>query len=1098
MDLHKADFGKALRGGTLWPYGWSRRLKMKEAHSPSLYFTSAIAILWLEYKSSWRFVKMNSAMQRNDSEFKDRLKQHLKDAAGSAFENLVNRISTLPYEGVLLTTDLGIAIAATNLRAAVEFLKAAPDVARLLDSGDVRVWGEAGKRIAATSSDTAIDFFQSSAGLIGSLDIEMRPLVIKLINKQAALSANTAFDSFKAAPKIINEIGQNPLTEKVLSICIEIARHSIKHSNDFLMASPQVLAQMKASSPSHGQSLLEQALALTANFAFRSGGTAAEFFLELPNVTATTRPEAIAKLFEITEDYLERSGGVALQYFKAASRVLKIANEEAFERWTALAKQVALQGNAASYHFMKSSPQIIADLGARFDAQRRAQVVSAVLEIVEEIAIKNTTAAVECFKASPVALRAASLGQFRVWALRGLEKSGETQRRLQAYYALESKASQQALFKIEGGLTLDSIAQTLRLYVEGLTGRNLIITSLSSIPDESKIGDGQTIYLPSVVAEFEEEAENFRLFKVLAAHGAGQIEFHTYAQATPDILASLAEVRAAFKGNGIQDSQAVETIDELQATEKKDRKKNPKSKIQNPKSVDFLRVLDEFPSKDIAMRLFTTIENGRIDFLLRNAYRGIRRDLDFVRLRLLERRPDLEKMPPEYVPFELLFQIALCGGATPSARRVFPAITSQLEEIFSAYIFNPKATVGDSLIATRHVYDLFVVQPSNNPSETESNENAGDEGESAGDRASQEEVEAGDSPQKQQTEARQDPFSFWASSQLQETSPEQDVFNQLTGGESAEQDLEKGDRAFYYDEWDRELGDHRSRWCRIIERTGTRGSRSFVELVRSRYAGVISSIRYQFQLMRPENLRRIRGEVDGEDYDLQRVIDNAIDKRSTGMIDERIYTRKLRRERDVAVSFLLDMSSSTARTISRVPNKPYTQPGQRIIDIEKEGLVLMSEALEAVGDNYAMQGFTSEGRRNVKFYVFKDFSENYSPEVEKRIGGITYQNNTRLGAAIRHAITRLAHQDARTKLLIVLSDGRPYDHDYGDSRYAREDTRMALRQARIEGITPFCITIDRDSEDQLKDMYGEVGYTIIDDVLSLPERLPGIYRRLTT
>jgi len=112
-------------------------------------------------------------------------------------------------------------------------------------------------------------------------------------------------------------------------------------------------------------------------------------------VTANIKLQAVEKLFEITEEYLERSGGVALQYFKAASRVLKIANETAFERWTALAKQVALQGNAASYHFMKSSPQIIADLGARFDSQRRAQVVSAVLEIVEEIADKNTTAAVE-------------------------------------------------------------------------------------------------------------------------------------------------------------------------------------------------------------------------------------------------------------------------------------------------------------------------------------------------------------------------------------------------------------------------------------------------------------------------------------------------------------------------------------------------------------------------------------------------------------------------------------------------------------------------------------------------------------------------------
>jgi len=158
----------------------------------------------------------------------------------------------------------------------------------------------------------------------------------------------------------------------------------------------------------------------------------------------------------------------------------------------------------------------------------------------------------------------------------------------------------------------------------------------------------------------------------------------------------------------------------------------------------------------------------------------------------------------------------------------------------------------------------------------------------------------------------------------------------------------------------------------------------------------------------------------------------------------------------------------------------------------------MSEALEAVGDVYSINGFTSEGRRNVKFYIVKDFDEKYTDEVRRRIGGITYQNNTRLGAAIRHATTRLTKQEARTRLLIVLSDGRPYDHDYGDARYAREDTREALTQAKALGITPFCITIDRESEAELRDLYGDIGYTIIDDVLSLPERLPGIYRRLTT
>ncbi|MCA1616934.1 MAG: VWA domain-containing protein [Acidobacteria bacterium] len=254
--------------------------------------------------------------------------------------------------------------------------------------------------------------------------------------------------------------------------------------------------------------------------------------------------------------------------------------------------------------------------------------------------------------------------------------------------------------------------------------------------------------------------------------------------------------------------------------------------------------------------------------------------------------------------------------------------------------------------------------------------------------------------------------------------------------------------------------------------------------------------------MKPDTLTRIKNEIDGDDYHLDSVIEHVADRRAAraggGPPSERLYVRRLRKERDVAVSFLLDQSSSTARTIGRHPLQPYTNPGRRIIEIEKEGLVLMSEALEAVGDAYSIYGFTSEGRRNVKFYVVKDFSERYSEETERLIGGLNYQHNTRLGAAVRHAAARLSAQEARTRLLIVLSDGRPYDHDYGDARYAREDTREALREARISGITPFCITIDRDSESELRDLYGEVGYTIIDDVLTLPERMPAIYRRLTT
>jgi nitric oxide reductase NorD protein len=1023
-------------------------------------------------------------MDEFQTEVKKQLKKHLKGVGGPTIESLVQKLAGLSYERILLVTDISMNLTAVNLRVAVEMLRFAAEVSRLIETSDLRIWGEVGKRLSATSVDGAIAFFQKSPDILESIVEEMRSPVLRLVNKQAALSANTAIDSFISAPRVISSIKDRETAAQVLTICLELARHSVKHSNDLFLAAPEVISQVEAQETPSRAALVKRALTLTSSFAFRSGGTAAEFFAELPAIIIGVEGESVGILFDITESYLDRSGGVALQYFKAASRVLIAADKESFDRWTSLAKSVALQGNAASYHFMKQSPHIIAELVARAGPQRCSHVVSSVLQIVEQIADVSTVAAVECFKASPLALRAASLGQFRDWARRGLEKASDNTRRIQAYYSLESKASQEALFKIEGGLTLDSVAHTLRLYLEGLTGRSLQIAPLSSIPDEAKIGDGTTVYLPSVVAEFEEERDNFRLFKVLAAHGAGQIEFQTFSRDAADTLAAIDEIDQVFnkqfeRGRTHIDNQ----ISDLR---------------KNASGVDFLFALSRFPNAELATRLFTTIENGRIDFLLRLAYRGIRRDLDFVRGRLNERRPDIEAIPHELLPFELLFQVAICGGATLDCRRVYPSVVRKIEQVLARYVFLEGSTVADSLIATLRIYKLFVEEPSESDAQSDQANARGEAGETSHRESPDVEAEGEQQGARQNVQTRDDPFSLWNRGHQQDISPDQDIFNRSQGLESPEQDLDKGDRAFYYDEWDRELADYRTRWCRIIERAGSRGSRGFVELVRSRYSGVISSIRYQFQLMRPENLKRIRGEIDGEDYDLQAVIDYALDKRSTGLIDDRLYTRKLRRDRDVAVSFLLDMSSSTARTISRYPNHPYTQPGQRIIDIEKEGLVLMSEALEAVGDAYSMQGFTSEGRRNVKFYVIKDFSEGYSAEVERRIGGISYQNNTRLGAAIRHATSRLARQDARTKLLIVLSDGRPYDHDYGDSRYAREDTRMALRQARVEGITPFCITIDRESEDQLRDMYGEVGYTIIDDVLSLPERLPGIYSRLTT
>jgi len=595
-----------------------------------------------------------------------------------------------------------------------------------------------------------------------------------------------------------------------------------------------------------------------------------------------------------------------------------------------------------------------------------------------------------------------------------------------------------------------------------------------------------------VVTEFGDEDLDFRLYKVLAAHAAGQIEFGTYERDTDDLRAAYAALAEAYDPQN-QDARDAFALDGYIA--ESGTGVPPVNHAQDARATDYRHALNLFPIPALARRIFGTLENCRIDRRLRRTYRGLTRDLDLIREHLRGRRPEIIGLPASLVPFELLFQITMLGGALDDAREFYRQIVSELETIVAEYLHDGNATVADTLMATSRVYSLF---QSISQEDSEQQIEVPDEldQEDASKLAEQMEALRDANRQPQRRDARE-LFNAW-NADAEGEGDELEGSEAWSEGEMPEQDLEAGEVAFNYDEWDRELVDHRVGWCRVVEKKVKRGDRAFVDDTRERYKGVVSSIRHQFQLMKPEDLARITNELDGEDYDLNAVVDFFIDRRADGQQSERIYTKRLRRRRDVAVSFLLDQSSSTARTIGRHPLQPYTHPGRRIIEIEKEGLVLMSEALEAVGDVYAINGFTSEGRRNVKFYVLKDFGEHYSDEVMRRIGGITYQNNTRLGAAIRHATAKLEKQEARTRLLIVLSDGRPYDHDYGDARYAREDTREALRQAKTVGITPFCITIDRESESELRDLYGEVGYTIIDDVLSLPERMPGIYRRLTT
>ena len=310
-------------------------------------------------------------------------------------------------------------------------------------------------------------------------------------------------------------------------------------------------------------------------------------------------------------------------------------------------------------------------------------------------------------------------------------------------------------------------------------------------------------------------------------------------------------------------------------------------------------------------------------------------------------------------------------------------------------------------------------------------------------------------------------------------------------------------QTFHYDEWDYLIGDYRRAWCRLREMPLDDGGPDFVIDTRRIYAELLAQVKRQFQLLKPEQFKTVKPLTDGEAIDLDSAVEALVDRRAGHTLADKVYARRDKHDRSVAAVFLLDMSASTDDKIKNPDGSAADngEPPRRIIDVEKEALVLMAEALEALGDAYAVYGFSGYGRDQVDAFVVKTFDEPYDRRVQGRIAAIEPHRSTRMGPVIRHAATRLGRQEARLKALILLSDGYPQDFDYGQDRkskeYGLQDTAKALQEARLRAIHTFCITVDPSGHDYLRQMCPDRQYLVIDDMAALPRELPKVYRGLT-
>ncbi len=290
--------------------------------------------------------------------------------------------------------------------------------------------------------------------------------------------------------------------------------------------------------------------------------------------------------------------------------------------------------------------------------------------------------------------------------------------------------------------------------------------------------------------------------------------------------------------------------------------------------------------------------------------------------------------------------------------------------------------------------------------------------------------------------------------------------------------LADGSGQIHYPEWDHRLQAYREPGATVRLLAAPGGPQSWVDDTLAEHRSMLDAIRRRFEMLRGQRMP-LRRQLDGDDVDLEACIDARADLRAGLPMAQALYRSQKRSKRHMAILLLIDVSGSTDGWVSN---------GRRIIDVEREALLLVCIALGALGEPYAVQAFSGYGPRSVSVRTLKRFDEPYGNHIATRIAALEPEQYTRAGTAIRHASAMLMREPAAQRLLLLLSDGKPNDVDVYEGRYGVEDMRRAIIEAKLQGIAPFCLTVDRHAAGYLPGVFGVNQYAL----LAKPSNLPAV------
>ncbi|MDM8545629.1 VWA domain-containing protein [Candidatus Venteria ishoeyi] len=307
--------------------------------------------------------------------------------------------------------------------------------------------------------------------------------------------------------------------------------------------------------------------------------------------------------------------------------------------------------------------------------------------------------------------------------------------------------------------------------------------------------------------------------------------------------------------------------------------------------------------------------------------------------------------------------------------------------------------------------------------------------------------------------------------------------------ETKEQDIEvDGLPPRHYKEWDYRSSSYRPDWVSLYESLHPSGSAADIDKLLEKNSALAKRLKQILDTLKPQQYVRVRYQEEGSELDLDVAIRSLIDYKAGSQPDPRINMSHKHDGRDIAVMLLLDLSQS----LNDIPDGCQ----QTILELSQEAVSLLAWAIEHLGDKFAIAGFSSNTRHEVRYQHIKGFTERWDDAVKARLAAIQAGYSTRMGAAMRHAAHYLEKQKADKKLLLVLTDGEPADIDTDDEQILIQDTHKAVQELDQDGIFTYCINLDPRADDYVKDIFGGQ-YSVIDHVDRLPEKLPKLFMSLT-